>query len=103
MLFGDFRVLELCVPPIPLTILLSHVGHGLSRVSLCPGPQLDTLRGGGENSHLIIRGAAAQSNGQKQYRPPHGIIPLRFASSRSLTVECHYSATRGGEHAHIPR
>src|SRR5258708_38259442 len=82
ILFGCFRIDHLRLLSCLLAILLGQVADGLARVGPCPGRILDARRGVGENSHLVVSGAAAKTNGRKQYRPPHSYIP--HAKGRGL-------------------
>src|SRR5258708_37757474 len=80
ILFGCFRIDHLRLLSCLLAILLRQVADRLARVGPCPGRILDARRGIGENSHLVLSGAAAKTNGRKQYRPPHGYIPMLKAA-----------------------
>src|SRR6266542_2191923 len=77
ILFGRFGIDDLRGFAFPLAILLGQVGDGFARVGPCPGRILDARRRVGQDPHLIIgrRDAAAQTDGHKQYRPPHGLYP----------------------------
>jgi hypothetical protein len=77
ILFGCFGIDDLRGFAFPLAILLGQVGDGFARVGPCPGRILDARRRVGQDPHLIIgrRDAAAQTDGHKQYRRPHGTLP----------------------------